>query len=251
MMLMRLALSGAAVLIAASGMTLLQTTHREEVRDSVQRALQAADLITARESQAPRLARKKHADGRVAWERDAWAELRARQRVETAIKAYRFGPADAGRLQVLSDESREELSNRPGKPLLVAYAPIAGAWGWTVRAELPLDLADGSAEGQLALMGRHPVAATLWLGTVLGLLWLAARQRRPVATAPTHEAAPLWSTAPHSASPEAIARLEALARDNEHLKQELLARGEQLKQVTDSVKQRREAQAPRVTRTPA
>ncbi|MEH0167449.1 hypothetical protein ABT392_21480 [Paucibacter sp. JuS9] len=93
-----------------------------------------------------------------------------------------------------------------------------------------------------------PVLASHWLstliisGAVLGMLWLVARQLRKPAAQGAGDALPLWTTTLAGASAESIARLEALARDNEHLQQELLARGEQLKQVTDGVRQRREAQ---------
>lgn len=108
-----------------------------------------------------------------------------------------------------------------------------------------------------AAIGLLPVLTGPWLPTllisaaVLGLLWVAAVQRQKPAVPQGKEAPPLWAATLNGASPESIAKLEALARDNEHLQQELLARGEQLKHLTDTVKQRREANNTHVSRTAA
>lgn len=248
MMLKRLALSCTALLIAIGGLQALHMGAQADAQDLLQQGLRQGQSLIIAERQAPRVTVIKRSDGVTVRYRDLDAEEKARLSAEKGIEALRFGPEGMGRLKVMHALSKPLPA---AGALLVAHAPVQGEWGWTLRAELPADAMHAGSTGLWPTLLRQWPAALLLVSTVLGLLWLAARLRDSITLVRTREAAPLWATTITGASPESIAKLEALARDNEHLKQELLASGEQLKQVTESVKQRREAGQPRPSRSPA
>lgn len=102
------------------------------------------------------------------------------------------------------------------------------------------------AAGWLPMQARHWLLPFLISGAGFGLVGLALLGRRTSgAAAPAPLEPPPWATTRSGATPDSIARLEALARDNQQLQQQLLAHSEQLKQMTEGVKQRREAQQAR------
>lgn len=114
-------------------------------------------------------------------------------------------------------------------------------------AGLLLAVGGSVAAGWLPLQARHWLLPLLISGAGFGLLWFVLQLRRAPTPAPQQEGPPLWVTTRTGATADSIARLEALTRDNQQLQQQLLAHSEQLKQMTEGVKQRREAQQPHKT----
>lgn len=114
-------------------------------------------------------------------------------------------------------------------------------------AGLLLAVGGSVAAGWLPLQARHWLLPLLISSAGFGLLWLALQLRKAPTPAPQQEGPPLWVTTRTGAAPESIARLEALARDNQQLQQQLRAHSEQLKHMTEGVKLRREARLPHKT----
>ncbi len=109
-------------------------------------------------------------------------------------------------------------------------------------AGLLLAVGGSLVDDWLPLQARHWLLPLLISGAGFGLLlWMGLQMRSGPSPATITRDPPLWATSRTGATPDSIARLEALARDNQMLQQELLAHSEQLKQMTEGVKQRREA----------
>lgn len=242
MLLKRFTLSCTALLIAIGGLEACNQAAEVRAASLLREGLRQGLASMVSERQGPRFEVRQRPDGSRYAFRNLDSEEQARQRALKTIEALRFGPEDIGRLRVVHSQAR--VAAPPAGLMLAAQLPVPGEWGWSLSAEIPQDALRAHVTGPWPALRQHWFYALVMSAMVGGLLWVAARLPREPQRAKAGEAPPIWSNTISRASPESIARLEALTRDNEHLKQELLARGEQLKLVTDGVKQRREAQHP-------